>query len=231
MYIKKTKPVFIEKIWGGRSLKRLFNKPLPKGMSIGESWELYDKKFPVVLKLIDVKEPLSIQVHPNGKSELWYVIEAGSSSKVYGGMPLQEHKISKGDWIYIPSGTVHTIFPPAVLLEVSENKLITYRLYDWGRKRGALDIEKGLSALNLRTKLKIYKNISSFRCPYFKVKLIKLKKGSIFNQRPYVYFVLEGKGRIEKISFKRGDTILVPDKYNIEVISPLRLFRISLPAG
>lgn len=228
MYTKKTKPVFIEKIWGGRSLKRLFNKPLPKNRSIGESWELYDKKIPVVLKLIDIKEPLSIQVHPYGKSELWYVIEAGSESRVYAGMPLEEHKISKGNLIYIPSGTVHTIFPPAVLLEVSQNKLITYRLYDWGRKRRALDIKKGLVALNPKIKVKIYKNISSFRCPYFRVKLIKLKKGSIPNQKPHVYFILEGSGRIGKISFKKGDTLLVPDKYNIEVISPLRLFRISL---
>ena len=243
------KPMFIEKLWGGRALKRLFNKPLPPGKSIGESWELWKRRFPIVVKLIDVKKALSIQVHPSGKSELWYVIEAGRESKVLGGVTLQEYKINKGTWIYIPSGTVHTIFPPAVLLEVSQNKLITYRLYDWGRKRGPLEINKGLKALNPKAKLQVYRNINSFRCPYFKVELIELKKERIRNRTPYVYFVLEGKGfirrstparvqsvrraglsvggKVDKILFKRGDTILVPGNCNIEVLSPLKLFRIS----
>lgn len=226
--LKKTKPIFIKKIWGGRSLKRLFNKSLPPCRTIGESWELYGKKVPVVVKLIDVKEPLSIQVHPRGKSELWYVIEAGSESRaIGGGKALEEYKIKKGTWVYIRSGTVHTIFPPAVLLEVSQNKLITYRLYDWGRKRGSLDIKKGLRALNPKAEMQVYRNISSFRCPYFKLKIIELKRGEIHNQKPYVYFVLEGKGQVNKILFKKGDTILVPGKCNIEVFSPTKLFRIS----
>ena len=33
------KPIFKERVWGGRNLERLFQKPLPPGVPIGESWE------------------------------------------------------------------------------------------------------------------------------------------------------------------------------------------------
>jgi mannose-6-phosphate isomerase len=35
-------PIYKEKIWGGRSLERLFGRSLPAGNGIGESWELAD---------------------------------------------------------------------------------------------------------------------------------------------------------------------------------------------
>lgn len=223
----KTKPIFIEKIWGGRSLKRLFNKSIPKGKRIGESWELYDKKIPIVVKLIDVKEPLSIQVHPRGKSELWYIIEAGKESRAIGGINLKEYKIKKGTWIYIPNGTAHTIFPPAVLLEISQNKLITYRLFDWGRKKRKLDVEKALSVLNPESKLRIYNNIKSFNCPYFKVKFLKLNKDKIYNRAENVYFVLKGKIKVGQEILKKGDTVLATNKCSIEILSSSEIFKIS----
>lgn len=56
----------------------------------------FDGEFPLLVKLIDTKEKLSIQVHPDdelartlhgsrGKSELWYVIDAEPESHLYGG--------------------------------------------------------------------------------------------------------------------------------------------------
>lgn len=171
----------VEKVWGGRSLERLFGKKLPKGKLIGECW-LYCGK--VVVKLLDVRKPLSVQVHPKGKNEVWYVIEAGHSTKVLGGFTLEEYSVKRGDWIYIPSGTVHTILPPAVILEVSQNYLVTYRLYDWGRGTRPLDLEKGLKAVNLTARPTIYRNIDSFSCPYFN---IKLEKGDGFKTKAAVY--------------------------------------------
>lgn len=167
------KDMFVEKVWGGRRLAKLFGKKLPKGKSIGECW-LYCGK--VVIKLLDVRKPLSVQVHPKGKSEVWYVIEAGPSTRVLGGFTLEEYRVKKGDWIYIPSGTVHTILPPAVILEISQRSFTTYRLYDWGRGTRPLDIEKGLKVLDITAKPRIYRNIDSFKCPYFNV---KLEKGTV----------------------------------------------------
>ena len=42
LYPLKFKPRLVEKMWGGRKLGTLLNKPLPPGVPIGESWELYD---------------------------------------------------------------------------------------------------------------------------------------------------------------------------------------------
>ena len=36
------KPIYKERIWGGRNLERLFGRALPDGVKIGESWELAD---------------------------------------------------------------------------------------------------------------------------------------------------------------------------------------------
>jgi mannose-6-phosphate isomerase len=37
------KPIFQERIWGGRSVETLYGKPLPPGSAIGESWENPDR--------------------------------------------------------------------------------------------------------------------------------------------------------------------------------------------
>ena len=39
MYPLKFEPIYKNKIWGGRNLKRLFNKNISSG-SVGESWEI-----------------------------------------------------------------------------------------------------------------------------------------------------------------------------------------------
>ena len=126
LYPYKFIPIYIEKIWGGRNLERLFGRPLPEGMNVGESWELADLpegtsvvadgpakgttltellqqlgrrllgeaapldngRFPVMLKLLDANDILSLQVHPDdetaraigppaaSKSECWYVLDS-----------------------------------------------------------------------------------------------------------------------------------------------------------
>ena len=42
IYPYRFEPIFKERIWGGRKLGELFDKPLPVGVRIGESWELAD---------------------------------------------------------------------------------------------------------------------------------------------------------------------------------------------
>ena len=129
------RPIFVEKIWGGRNLERLFAKALPPGKNIGESWELADLpegvtdvangplagrslneltaelgaellgpaapaeggRFPLLLKLLDANDTLSLQVHPDAeavrriggearlKTECWYVAES-REGYIYKGM-------------------------------------------------------------------------------------------------------------------------------------------------
>lgn len=200
--------IMIEKVWGGRELERLFGKKLPKGKFIGECWVFYKKHYPVVLKLIDVEKPLSVQVHPygkDGKSELWYIIKADKTTKVLGGMDLKSYNVKAGDWVYLPGGTVHTILPPAVILEVSQNNLSTYRLYDWGRRSRKLDIEEGIKNIIINAKPVIYRGIDTFNCPYFR---IELKKGRNFRING-IFFVMDGIVKAGKRIIKKGEALLV----------------------
>ena len=119
--------------------------------------------FPLLIKLIDAKQRLSVQVHPNdkqaakyggeAKTEMWYVLDAEPESKVFAGLTagtnkslfeeqlekeeleevLQSVPATPGESIYIPGGRVHAIGEGCLLLEVQQNSNTTYRVYDWGR--------------------------------------------------------------------------------------------------
>lgn len=120
---------------------------------------LKDAKFPLLVKLIDARETLSLQVHPatdgvgyHAKNECWVVLSAPPDAFLYAGtateLPLDElmtrleagdvSVLSKipvvtGDVVVIPAGTVHAITGGLVIAEIQQSSDTTYRLYDWGR--------------------------------------------------------------------------------------------------
>lgn len=51
--------------------------------------------------------------------------------------------VKRGDFFYIPAGTVHAIGAGVTLVEIQQNADITYRLYDYGRPR-ELHLEQGV---------------------------------------------------------------------------------------
>jgi mannose-6-phosphate isomerase len=118
---------------------------------------------PLLVKLIDSRERLSIQVHPDNesaarvkgeaKTEAWHVLAAEPNAKVFAGMKkgitpqnfrealnsgnleacLNAIPVKSGDTIFIPGGRVHAIGEGLLILEVQQNSNTTYRVYDWGR--------------------------------------------------------------------------------------------------
>jgi len=130
-------------------------------------------RFPLLLKFLDVKERLSVQVHPAGKTEAWVVLEAGPAARVFAGLKPQttaaglRHAIAAGtvadrlagftpkpgDAIFIPAGTVHSA-RDIVVFEVQQNSDVTLRLYDWEQRdvrTGAarpLQVEQALSCID-----------------------------------------------------------------------------------
>lgn len=145
-----------------------------KGLSLRELIERFGtsllgktkgaSSFPLLIKILDAREPLSVQVHPNqttasllqgeSKNEMWYVLEAKPGAAVYAGFTpgmtrdlflqaiqegnlsqrLQCLPVSAGDAIYVPGGCVHAIGAGCLMLEVQQNSDTTYRIYDWDRK-------------------------------------------------------------------------------------------------
>ena len=119
--------------------------------------------FPLLIKLIDSRDRLSVQVHPNdetakkyggeAKTEMWYVLDAERGAGVFVGLKpgvdakafneamqtkrfkeiLTRIPVTKGDAIFIPGGLVHAIDAGCLLLEVQQNSNTTYRIYDWDR--------------------------------------------------------------------------------------------------
>ena len=163
----------VEKPWGRTDLLAGFGGPSES--RIGELW--FDgpqgTDLPLLVKYIFTSEKLSIQVHPTdaqaqaqglpgGKSECWYILDAGPDARLGIGTirPLDESAlrvaaadgslealmdwktVQPGDFFYIPAGTVHAIGPDVTLVEVQQNNDITYRLFDYGRPR-ELHLEEG----------------------------------------------------------------------------------------
>lgn len=144
------------------------------------------KGLPILVKLIDVKRNLSIQVHPNdayakehehqnGKSEMWYVLDAQPGAELIWGFEhpmtrelllnavktgslskhLQKVPVSKGDVFFIPAGTVHAIGAGVLVAEIQESSNVTYRVYDYDRvdkngKKRELHIKKAIDVLDMR---------------------------------------------------------------------------------
>lgn len=120
-------------------------------------------RFPLLIKLIDARETLSVQVHPNNgnaartggepKTEMWYVLDAEPGACVYAGLQpgvterdlraaladntverlLVKLPVKAHDAVFVPGGRVHAIGAGCLLLECQQNSNTTYRLYDWGR--------------------------------------------------------------------------------------------------
>ena len=169
------------------------------------------RDFPILTKFIDAKDNLSIQVHPDnrfalrnegqyGKTEMWYVMDAGKDAFLYYGFQRKITKeefarrieddtllevlnavpVQKGDVLFIESGTIHAIGKDILIAEIQQNSNVTYRVYDYGRvgkdgKKRDLHIEKALAVTN---RVPIVKDGSCYPhvadCDYFTVDKLNL---------------------------------------------------------
>lgn len=195
------KPIYMDRVWGGRELEKCLGRNLPPGRTIGESWEIVDRddaqsvvdegpmagrtlhelwtqrreeifgkrhvdagpRFPLLCKLLDARDRLSVQVHPPAavapglggepKTEMWYFLACDGGSRIYAGLTpgttresfeaalasgrveecLHVLPTSEGQSIFIPSGRVHAIGEGNIIVEIQQNSDTTYRVFDWNR--------------------------------------------------------------------------------------------------
>src|SRR3954447_17095950 len=146
-----------------------------RGLTLHELWSKHrseifgnvpdSPRFPILCKLLDAQENLSLQVHPlratakklggESKTELWYIANAAPKARLYAGVKkgttrkafleaLEKGKVEKylnaielkaGDAIFLPSGRMHALGGGNVLVEIQENSDTTYRIYDWDREK------------------------------------------------------------------------------------------------
>jgi mannose-6-phosphate isomerase len=196
----RLRPLYMERVWGGRMLHSLYGRPLPDGGPIGESWEVVDRadeqstvcggildghtlhslwenhraevfgpaapdteRFPLLIKILDARDRLSIQVHPPAeiakelggepKTEMWYIAHAEENAALYIGVQpgtgreafaraiadgtveqcVHRIPVQAGEFIFVPSGRLHAIGGGLVIFEIQQNSDTTYRVFDWNR--------------------------------------------------------------------------------------------------
>jgi len=194
------RPLYQERVWGGRVLETTLGRTLPPERPIGESWEIVDrpeaqsvvaagkwagltlrevilkhgaavmgpkwpkeKTFPILVKWLDCRERLSLQVHPPAavagelkgepKTENWYIAASSLGAELIVGLKngvtreqfeaaitsqtvetcVHHFPVAAGDSILVHSGQIHAIDAGNLILEIQQNSDTTYRVYDWGR--------------------------------------------------------------------------------------------------
>jgi mannose-6-phosphate isomerase len=198
--VLRLKPLYQERVWGGRALETALGRTLPGTRPIGEAWEIVDRPeaqstiasgrdagktlreviaahpseimgpgweknrpFPILVKWLDCRERLSLQVHPPAsvapqlkgepKTETWFIADTQPGAGLLVGLkkgvtrdqfekalkdntlePLvHRFPVAEGDSILVRSGQIHAIDGGNLILEIQQNSDTTYRVYDWGR--------------------------------------------------------------------------------------------------
>lgn len=290
MAILVCKPVFQDRLWGGRKLETTFGYDIPDG-TIGECWgisahpngmsvitsgefagttlatlwterrELFGAytldEFPLLIKLLDAADDLSVQVHPNdeeamrlegeryGKTECWYVVEAEPGAELILGHTAEtkqqlEDRIERGEWetllrrqpvkagdfVFVPSGTIHAIGKGIVILETQQSSDTTYRVYDFDRTDDAgntreLHLEKAIAVTTVPDRPALVTPTTQdvtggtvqtlVETDEFNVYRMDVRDG--FTLRPLDRFrlisVLDGEGTLNGTPLKKGDHVVV----------------------
>ena len=176
-------PIFKPRIWGseiwavsdrpgdesvvtngplaGRTLRAVMDEH--RNELLGDALPAVSGRFPLLCKVIDARETLSVQVHPPAarapalggepKTEMWYVAGAEPGAELHVGLKrgvtrelfearlhagtvadcLHRVPVSPGDAMFLPSGRVHAIGGGLRLFEIQQNSDTTYRVFDWNR--------------------------------------------------------------------------------------------------
>lgn len=122
-------------------------------------------RFPLLVKVLDAAEWLSVQVHPDdaaaaregdrGKTEMWVVLQADDGAELIQGFEpgvdregfaaaiaageaeglLHRVPVQAGDVFFLRPGVVHALGPGVLLAEIQQSSDVTYRVFDWNRNQ------------------------------------------------------------------------------------------------
>ncbi|HEY0173648.1 MAG TPA: type I phosphomannose isomerase catalytic subunit [Pyrinomonadaceae bacterium] len=293
-------PQYREKVWGGRRLRgegapvgevwAAFDGSVTRGgaadgrtigeLAAGHGEELlgaesvsrFGRRFPVLVKLLDCADWLSVQVHPDdaqaarmvgpgetGKSEAWHFLEAEDGAEIIAGVRegttrreleaairegrvgevARRFKVSAGETLYIPAGTLHSLGPGLLLYEVQQASDTTYRVYDWDRPAGAgrgLHIEEAAAVTDpcknpepSATPISPGVPAPLVRCPFFDLDALRLDGGAFDGDtgglRFHVVTATEGsvsvRSRREAVTLRKYETALVSGAAGAYEVCPL----------
>ncbi len=213
-------------------------------------------KFPILIKILDAQKDLAVQVHPKddyakkyendlGKTECWYILKAKPNARIIYGHRAQnkdefkemvekqewdalfkEVPVKKGDFVYLPAGSVHALGEGITAIEIQESSDVTYRIYDFDRvdqngNKRSLHLEKSYEVTDypskeepiLRKNELPYQNL--VKSPFFQVDLYQIKKSyEIVTDEFLTCTIIEGNGTLsvenQEYSVTLGQSFFLP---------------------
>ncbi|MGM0445050.1 MAG: type I phosphomannose isomerase catalytic subunit [Bacillota bacterium] len=207
----------------------------------------------------------------DSKYEMWYILDAKKDAKLYLGLKnikdkkhleevintgklkeyLNEVNVKKGDFFYIPGGTVHAIGKGLMLVEIQQNSDTTYRLYDWDRlgsdgKPRDLHLQNGIKAANLswqdlNQKVKYMKKTKDYIqeilniSKYFVTEKINVKTSFDIKIDNFILLTcIKNKGEIiynnNSTTLEKGESAMLPaDLREVKIKGDIELLSMYIP--
>ena len=245
------------------------------------------RRFPLLLKFLDAREMLSVQVHPSdahtdllpagetGKTEAWVVLEPGTESRIYAGLKpgttaedlrralangtMAEDLLcftpNRGDGVFLPAGTVHSLGDDVVVFEVQQNSDVTFRLFDWGHvdattgQPRALQVDEALACIDFADGAAgLVTPVVETTTPVERERLFHCEHFWLWRLRGHLPFTvgaagvprmlacIEGAGHVEHggstYALGKGDVLLLPAVVGACVFRPsgaVTLLEIAIP--
>jgi mannose-6-phosphate isomerase len=217
-----------EKVWGSPHTEPWYRNP--ERRRIGEVWFTASDSVRILVKFLFTTDNLSVQVHPEGKTEMWHILRAEPGARI--ALGLREHITAErlretsrsgeivdllnwiparaGDTFFAPAGQIHAIGGGLALCEVQQPLDVTYRLYDYGRGR-ELHLDEGIAVSSLHP----YEGAHAFpfpiECPFFRTEQLRVTGTTELPSRcrNTICVAIEGEGDIAGLPFCVGDALEV----------------------
>lgn len=271
----KAVPVLKERIWGGQKLKgyhKVFDADIigESWETDKDSMPVLIKLIDADALLSVQVHPndalaWELEQQKNGKTEAWIVLDCNDGAELVAGIKsgvdreqlkqalqhgniqdyLRTIKVKRGDCIYIPAGTVHSLGKGIVVYEVQQPSDLTYRLYDWDRiddqgKPRELHVEKALQCIDYNSheikatnlyeqKLQSMQLHSLFQCDYFSTSYTYLEPEHCISYTPEGYTALTLISGSVDMSYDdctemicKGDTWILPAGNKTEIFLKAR---------
>lgn len=243
-------------VWGTEewvlSARRESPSTVAGGPDGGRAFSELRPDFPLLFKVIDAHDRLSVQVHPNNanaaltggepKTEMWYMLDDGVifaglrpgtnaetlRSAIAAGRAedvLVRHDAKRGEAYFIPGGLVHAIGGGARIFEVQQSSDTTYRLYDWGRM-GTDGKPRRLhldeSMATIDFKLGAPSPVREIRCPYFHFRALDARSGETVQAPADSFLVVYETQSGETTLLERGERMTVAGTVLLTAVPPRR---------
>ena len=206
------------------------------------------ERFPLLIKILDCQETLSVQVHPPAgvaanlggepKTEMWHIADATPKAVLYVGLrrgvtreefeqrivngsvaeALHRISVKKDDVMFLPSGRVHAIGAGNVIFEIQQNSDTTYRVFDWNR----VGLDGKPRQLHVQESLESI-NFEDFEPPLITSKYSRNPKFAVR------YLVNDPLFRVDACKVKRGERFYLSGE-GLKIIGILK-GRMSFAAG